>query len=183
MRNHEKPAGGLAPVPTPSTPEQAQTPPKGKRKRKDKIVRTTGGKFAKGHSANPTGAGGGRPKQIFHTTKPWKQAIMREFRAMTDASNVDELQATAKRLITEARESKYPINALIEIGNRLDGAPEREPAAPQQNTLQLVMNSIRVLNLTAEQRNEFVKQLTAVKQLDSDGGGERSGGAGSTPGD
>lgn len=182
-QSHDTPVGGVASaVPQPAT-EDASTPPvtKKKRKAKDEIVRTEGGKFKKGHSANP---GGGR-KQIFFTTKPFKQALMREFRERTDKTNADQLQAVAAKLIDEALTGRYPMTAITEIGNRMDGAAEREPAAPQQNTLQLVMNSIRVLNLTAEQRDEFTKQLlsTNKQQHDLDGAAERSGGTGSSSGD
>lgn len=160
---------------------QSAAKPKGKRAKAPpvgtEIVRTESGKFKKGApSPNP----GGRPRQIFHTTKPFKQALMREFRERTDRMDADQLQAVAAKLIDEALTGRYPMTAITEIGNRMDGAAEREPAAPQQNTLQLVMNSIRVLNLTAEQRDEFAKQLATQQQLDIDRAAERSGGTGST---
>ena len=162
--SHDKPAD-------PAAPKKKSATKRTKNRNGTEAVRVEGGKFKKGHSGNPAGG----PKQIFHTCKPWKQALMRQFRDLSDASGQDELQQTAGELINAAR--KGGIGALIEIGNRLDGSPEKEPAAPQQNTLQLVMNSIRVLNLTAEQRDEFAKQLTLTASS-GDGSSERTGGIG-----
>lgn len=178
----DQPRGGITSAAPQTEAESASAPPTKKRTRKgkDQIVRTEGGQFKKGApSPNP----GGKPKQIFFTTKPFKQALMREFRERTDTTNVDQLQAVAAKLIDEALNGRYPMTAITEIGNRMDGAAEREPAAPQQNTLQLVMNSIRVLNLTAEQRDEFAKQLANQQQHDLNRTAERSGGTGSTSGD
>lgn len=163
----EKPVA-VASAPKKSKSKTTKTPGK------TAIVRTESGKFEKGHSANP----GGKPKQIFHTAKPFKQALMRALKERSDTGNIDELQRVADRLVEQAMTGMYPLGAITEIANRLDGSPEKEAAAPQQNTLQLVMNSIRVLNLSPEQRNEFVKQLTSQQRLDADGhGGEPSGGA------
>lgn len=160
----------------PDKPTDAPVVTKAKRKRQHPTDqnRTVSGTFKKGNCANPNG----RPKQIFHTTKPWKQAIMRELLDRTDREKADYLQKAAGKLLDQIMNSPFPMSAITELGNRLDGSPEKEPAAPQQNTLQLVMNSIRVLNLTPEQRNEFAKQLATQQQLGGDGRGEYTGGNG-----
>ena len=158
---------------TPQTPTAgfgAPSPEPPKTKKKHAIVRTEKGTFKKGHTGNPNGS----RKQIFHTSKPWKQAIMRELRDRSDREQADELQKIAARLIDSALRGLFPMAAITEIGNRLDGSPEKEPAAPQQNTLQIMMNSIRVLNLTPEQRNELARQLAAQQHPTIDGGSEPS---------
>ena len=99
---------------------------------------------------------------------------MRELRDRSDREQADELQKIAARLIDSALRGLFPMAAITEIGNRLDGSPEKEPAAPQQNTLQIMMNSIRVLNLTPEQRNELARQLAAQQHPTIDGGSEPS---------
>lgn len=166
---HEKPRGIAGPSAAQPAPARAKSPPKGKKPKADKIVRTESGKFKKGApSPNPAG----RPKQIFFTSKPFKQAIMRALRQRSDEKQADELQEIANKLIDQALTGQFPMGAITEIGNRLDGAAEREPAAPQQNTLQLVMNSIRVLNLTTEQRDAFLKQLEQQPTPNPNGSGE-----------
>lgn len=63
-----------------------------------------------------------RPKP-FKSERPWRHAIMRAVNRTAEDGKTKRLEILANRLVLEA--SRGDIQALIEIGNRLDGKSQQ----------------------------------------------------------
>jgi len=127
------------------------------------------GGFKKGQVANPKGA----PKQIFGTRDPFKQALMRRFKEYEESDDPRakalRLDAAASTLIEQAILGKSPVKALELLRDTLDGRPQASDPPPQINTINVMMNNIRALNLTDEQFHALKTKLLDVGGIEGSG--------------
>ena len=119
--------------------------------------------FQKGVAANPTGKNGYSNPMLFGTRDPFKQALIRVLKerdeALDPAKRARSLDGLATKLIDSALDLQNPLGYINSIADRLDGKPQSNDPPASINTFQLVLNTVRNLNLTVDQLDELDRQI------------------------